>query len=253
MIGVVIDTGVIVSQSNHMPKLITAFFILAAFTLGVYGQSVCAIDSKTHKPKKCCHATGFADCPANGCGVDLLLNTAKNRTDLPNETDVQQKTILQIAAFKRPKKWSWNQSRALLVKWGEGTPLRVTLFLQGVSKYADGAEACNCNLTGERNNDYHLVLGSTANAAEKQSLTAEITPRLRRKNWDYDHLKELAKQKTYVRVTGWAMLDTQHIGDAHPIRRTHWEIHPLTNLEVCTTTRPQCDTGTGWKPLEDMP
>ncbi|MBK8304715.1 MAG: hypothetical protein IPK98_15445 [Chloracidobacterium sp.] len=50
-----------------------------------------------------------------------------------------------------------------------------------------------------------------------------------------------------------AMLDTQHIGDKHPIRRTHWEIHPVTQLEVCTTTKSQCDAGTGWTPLEDMP
>ncbi|MEO6655715.1 MAG: hypothetical protein ABIO36_06490, partial [Pyrinomonadaceae bacterium] len=215
-----------------MPKLFAGFFVLAAFTFGVYGQSVCAVDSKTHKPKNCCNATSFGDCPADGCGVDLLLNTAKNRTDLPNEADVQQKTIAKIAAFKRPKKWSWNQSRALLESWGEGTPLRVTLFLQHVENYKAGAEACNCNLTGDGNNDYHLVLGRTANAPEKQSLTAEISPRIRRTNWDYDRLKELAKQKTYVRVTGWAMLGTQHIGDQHPIRRTHWEIHPVTKFEI---------------------
>ena len=147
----------------------------------------------------------------------------------------------------------WNQSRALLVKWGEGTPLRVTLFLQAVSKYEDGAEACNCNLTGERNNDYHLVLGRTPNAPEKQSLTAETTPRIRRTNWDYDRLKALAKEKTYVRITGWAMLNTQHLGDKHPIRGTHWEIHPLTSIEVCTTTKAECDAGTGWKQLEELP
>ena len=237
-----------------MPRLLSAFFFLAFAAGGMYAQlPLCAINPTTGEPKNCCNATGFADCPRTGCGVDLLLNSAKNRTDLPNEADVQPKTIAQVAKFKRPKKWKWNQSRDKLVEYGEGTPLRVSLYLQAVSKYERGAEACNCNLTGEVNNDYHLVLGRTKNAAEKYSLTAEISPRIRRTNWTHDRLKELAKQKTYVRVTGWAMLDTQHIGDKHPIRRTHWEIHPVTQLEVCTTTKSQCDAGTGWTPLEDLP
>ncbi|MGB7201391.1 MAG: hypothetical protein WBD16_03885 [Pyrinomonadaceae bacterium] len=48
------------------------------------------------------------------------------------------------------------------------------------------------------------------------------------------------------------MPDTQHLNDTHPVRKTHWEIHPVTKFEVCTTTKTECDTGTGWKPLEDM-
>ena len=56
-----------------------------------------------------------------------------------------------------------------------------------------------------------------------------------------------------MRVTGWAMLDTQHVGKATPVRKTHWEIHPVTKFEVCTITKPQCDGGSGWKNLEDIP
>lgn len=61
----------------------------------------------------------------------------------------------------------------------------------------------------------------------------------------------MAREFAYVRVTGWAMLDTQHI--AHPInRRSNWEIHPATKFEVCTATVADCDVGTGWTSLEEV-
>jgi hypothetical protein len=49
------------------------------------------------------------------------------------------------------------------------------------------------------------------------------------------------------------MLDTQHVGTNTPKRKTHWEIHPVSDFEVCTTTKAQCDAGNGWQKLEDMP
>lgn len=236
-----------------MPRFFTVLIIVAFAAAGAHAQAAECAKLDAQGNPKCCNATGFGDCPTEGCGVDGSLNTAKNRTDIPNEAEVQQKTIAKIAAFKRPKVWAWNQSRALLESWGEGTPLRVTLYLQKVSKYPGGAEACNCNLKGEENNDYHLVLGRTKNAPEKQSMTAEITPRIRRTNWTYERLNALADERAYVRVTGWAMLDTQHIGKPTPVRRTHWEIHPVTQIEVCTATQTECNAGTGWTPLEQIP
>lgn len=229
------------------------FFVFVVFTGGVYAQKkkVCAKFDENGR-SKCCKARSFATCPAKGCGGDPLLNLAKNRTD-ETPGDVEQKTITEIANFKRPKSWVSGTPRSKLVEWGEGTPLSVSLYLQKVTNYPSGAESCNCNLRGDGNNDFHIVLGRTPKAPEKQSLTAEISPRIRRNNWEYKTLTALAKKKTYVRVTGWAMLDTQHVGKPVPVRRTHWEIHPVTKFEVCTTTRDQCDTRTGWRDLEDLP
>ena len=97
--------------------------------------------------------------------------------------------------------------------------------------------------------------------AEKQSITAEISPRLR-PNVDpvgnssssdriISLLRKYARELTYVRVTGWAMLDTQHI--SKPIdRRSNWELHPVTKFEVCTATVADCDAGTGWVNLESQ-
>jgi hypothetical protein len=49
------------------------------------------------------------------------------------------------------------------------------------------------------------------------------------------------------------MLDTHHVGTHIPVRKTHWEIHPVTKFEVCTTTKTACDAGSDWKLLEEMP
>ena len=97
--------------------------------------------------------------------------------------------------------------------------------------------------------------------AEKLSLTAEITPRLRPNvalvgngspsDRIISLLRKYAREFTYVRVTGWALLDTQHI--SRPIDRlSNWEIHPVTTFEVCTATVDQCKAGTGWMNIESQ-
>jgi len=231
-----------------MIKIRSLFFALTLLSYGVYGQAECKkFDS--HGNPKCCDATGFETCPVEGCGGDPLLNAAKNRTDTVADGTAQHKTILQIANFTHPASWSSGTGRALLVSWGEGTPLEVTLYIKKVKNYKSGKETSNCNISLDRNNDYHIVLVTAKNSAEKNSLTAEITPRLRLDTWTYERLKDLADQKAYVRVTGWAMLDTQHVGKSEPKRKTHWEIHPVTKFEVCTATKADCDAGNGWEPL----
>jgi hypothetical protein len=98
--------------------------------------------------------------------------------------------------------------------------------------------------------------------AEKRSLTAEISPRLRpnvapvgigsSSDRIISLLRKYAREFTYVRVTGWAMLDTQHI-DSPINRRSNWELHPVTKFEVCTATVAECDAGTGWTNIETVP
>ncbi len=126
------------------------------------------------------------------------------------------------------------------------------LYIKDAKNYSSGAESCNCNLKKTDNNDFHIVLVTRKNDPEERSLTAEISPRIRPAGWTIGKLRDLAEQKAFVRVTGWAMLDTQHVGDDVPRRRTHWEIHPVTKFEVCTSTVTQCRQGNGWEDLEDF-
>ena len=264
-----------------MPLRILLVIALTAMAIAAQAP-VCADDNPT---RNCCNVTRIEDCPLIGCDGDPELNKKKNRTDTPTAPDVLPKTFTQLTAFKHPKKWSSGTLRTLLEGWGEGRSVQLTGYVFEVDDYPDGHETTNCHLATQAYNDFHITLvedltlankwiaakekialadtpakkkkaEDKAKAARKRvkarSLTAEITPRLRLSGWTFDKLKDLERNFTYVRATGWAMLDTQHI--AHPIgRRSNWELHPITMFEVCTATVAECDAGTGWTPLQDMP
>jgi len=154
----------------------------------------------------------------------------------------------QIRAFSQPSSWVKGSERSSLA-FREDKGVVVKAFLR--KAHTSEHETTNCHLTGEANNDIHLDLVSIRGAVKATAVTAEITPRFRKAGWDFDKLNFLGNKKFYVRVTGWFMLDTEHI--RRPIvRSTNWEIHPVTKFEVCTLTKPKCDQGDGWVLLEDF-
>jgi hypothetical protein len=200
--------------------------------------------SNPPKPKQ---IKSIADCPPNGIGGDSKLNHAKNRTDAPTGT-IKNKKFGQIAAMEssEPSTWSQGADRSSLEALGEGTAVRMEAFLIKVKHYTKPSETCNCKLPLEENNDFHLVLGNTPETTEDNSLTAEMTPRVRlhdHPEWTYAKLQQLAGSEIKIRVTGYLMLDTQHLHGG-PHRLTNWEIHPVTEFEVKLA-------GT-WKKLDDV-
>ena len=281
-----------------MPRfLLIAALVFSALSIAAQDNSPQCKDG--NETRNCCGVTVLSACPVQGCGGDPELNTKKNRTDVPADPAVEAKTFTQLTAFKRPKKWTSGTARTLLETWGEGKPVQITGYIFEAENYTSGAESTNCFLSSNDFNDFHivivedLILANKAKAAEdavdlattaakkraaekkaraahkraeKRSLTAEITPRLRPDGWTIAKLRKLVREGgvptddtdtgtnikrpfAYIRVTGWAMLDTQHI--SKPIdRRSNWEIHPATKFEVCTTTVASCQTGQGWKGLE---
>ena len=283
-----------------MPRFLLIVVALL-FSLSVSAQDdppKCKDDNKT---RNCCGVLAISACPVQGCGGDPELNTKKNRIDVPADSVVEQRTFTQLTAFKRPKKWKSGTGRAKLETWGEGRAVQIKGYIFEADNYTSGSESTNCYLSSNDFNDFHivivedLVLANKAKAAEdvmdaattpakkktaktkfkaahkraeKRSLTAEITPRLRPVGWEIATLRELVRSGgvptddtdtatnikrpfAYIRVTGWAMLDTQHI--SKPIdRRSNWELHPVTKFEVCTTTVLACNGGSGWKGLEEI-
>lgn len=235
--------------------------------------------------RNCCGVNRIEDCPLVGCGGDPELNKKKNRTDSPPAAAVELKTFTQLTKFKHPKKWTVGTGRVLLEQWGEGRAVQLVGFVFEVDDYKDGHESTNCHLATIGYNDFHITLVENLTLANKwkdrkakialadtpakkkkaedkakaarlrvkaRSLTAEITPRLRTDGWTIERLRSLERDFAYVRITGWAMLDTQHI--KNPInRRSNWELHPVTNFEVCTATVAECDAGTLWTNLQDVP
>lgn len=219
-------------------------FILAPLTMclaglltGGLGQGTCPTSIKN-----------IDDCPAQGCGSrgDANLNRQKNRTSTPS--DPEDRSLGWIRQLNEPDTWETGQSRSSI----EETEARAVVVRAYINRAdGSGSETTNCNLPGPVNEDWHLDLVSTKNGIKASAVTAEITPRLRRAGWELRKLRQLARDRAYVRVTGWLMLDSYHI--KKPLRRsTNWEIHPVTKFEVCTTTRAQCIAGNGWVGLEDF-
>jgi hypothetical protein len=209
--------------------------------------------AKKKKVKSTCGANSFGNCPKEGCGGDSELNTKKNRTTKPAASSVETYKRADFVKLKFPKKWTAGTKRALLETWGEGTPVEYEAYLIKAKHYTSGMESCNCNLKKEENNDFHLVTVSQKNAGEDNSVTAEISPHIRPAGWTFSKLTDLSKKKTYVKITGYLMLDTQHLGAGPPIRITDWEVHPVTKMQVCTGTITGCKAGNGWTDLEDLP
>lgn len=218
--------------------------------------------SKAQPPAIDCPTTldGIGDCPNTGCGpdADIELNKSKNRTDIPNESDVKKKTLDAVRSIAQPTRWDTGQDRTPLRQPGkEGTPVQVRGFISIVKP--GSAESCNCGLTHRVDNDVHLVLVDDVDQAEETSVTAELTPRVRATghttNWLYKNAKDLEGE--YVRVTGYLMLDTKHIRQSHRLsgerlnqslkRSTNWEVHPVVKLEVCRKSLTACNADQGWE------
>ena len=196
-------------------------------------------------------------CPNTGCGEngDALLNQAKNRFDLA--TGSATMTLQQMRALPQPLHWNTGQSRSSIQGTGrEGSIVTVKGFLLKVKP--EGGESCNCGLTRRVDTDVHFALVSDIEDAENLSITAEVSPRVRAQShpgWLYKDLKDL--ESDYVKVKGFLMLDTKHISQGHRLpgeranhglqRATNWEIHPITQLWICTKSKHACDHGSGWQ------
>jgi len=228
--------------------LISVMFVVLACII-VNGQ--CYYKGKLKK--KCCGCTEISQCSTDGCGGDKLLNRRKNLTAKPPQADVEDWDFAKMKLVRFPKSWVSGTKRTLLKIWGEGTAIRISGFLKIAKHYTIGKETSNCNLKKEENNDFHLVLVERKNQGEKRSITAEITPRLRPDGWTFTKVNALAKARTYVRVTGYLMFDSEHAGSKIPVRLTHWEVHPVSSFDVCSLTKEECDQGQGWIALKDSP
>lgn len=226
-----------------MKQLFLSLFLLLTICTFVNGQCFSSDTSK------CCGITNIEACPVEGCKGDSNLNSRKNITTIPDPAIVQDWEFNDMLFVLFPESWTRGAERSLLAEWGEGKAIRLKVRLKKAK--GSGHETPNCHLKLQANNDFHLVLTRTKNKPEEQSITAEITPKLRPDGWTLSKLNQLASVQSYVRITGYLMLDTEHLGDSVPKRFTHWEIHPVTEFEVCTLTKAKCDEGEGWEKLKD--
>jgi hypothetical protein len=229
--------------------------LLTLLVISLVALGVSAKTTTTKKKKKPPCATDMAHCPPEGCGTgaDPELNKAKNLTDAASGP--QDKPLSYIKNLAQPKSWKIGDDRSSIQGDGkEGTHIRIKAFLQHAKQ--EGQETCNCKLSAPKDVDLHLSLVSSLSGPQSikaAAVTAEITPRVRAKDhpeWTLANINKFAVGK-YVRFTGFLMLDTQHVNRPF-VRATNWEIHPVTDLEVCTKTKAVCDGGSGWKSISNL-
>ncbi len=204
-------------------------------------------------------AAGRADdCPDDGCCWDRQLNARKNLSaappDRPRPTDV---SLEKIKNYGYPPHWALGQSREGLKDLGEGQFVRVEAYL--IDARWGELNPASCNRPGPENINILLSLVSEDALGLKRSLqpltsvTAEVTPRVRASNEQWErNLKNLIhngdRNRWLVRVTGLMLLDTEHIYS--PLNRaTDWEIHPVLDIEVCK--KGDCVGDVGWEKLQD--
>lgn len=251
---------------KHLLSLTAAAAACLALSLSAPAQQPCPACPREAEAHTACPASTLEECPAAGCGGwDRELNCRKNLTCDPSDGMPAQYTLDDIKKLPYPQGWYSGKDRADLTGLGEGRHVTVKARLlraeQGAPDFA------NCKLLDSQDRDIILLLvpdgalkkKQTRQQREVMSVTAELTPRVRRahRKWTQDNLGRLLSYGAlYVRVTGLLLLDTagaaspaEHGRTAPALRATDWEIHPVLELEVCRTKR--CADEGGWVKLDE--
>ena len=209
-----------------------------------------------HSAKAC--RTSLDQCPDQGCGGgDAKLNVKKNRTDAPAGA-IESWTFEEIMHVEdeRPTAWQTGQDRTAVEDLGEDTPIAFVGYMIGA--HPESPETCNCKLSGENNNDYHINLVEHKNDSFTSSAVVEMTASsaIETPNWKLDKLTGRLDNSNppVVRVTGYLLFDSEHVSRSGGERETIWEVHPVIKLEFCTSgdDPATCESSGTWQSLDDV-
>ena len=177
-------------------------------------------------------------CGVTGDGGDTATNARKNRTDpLPEFHDVPWSAVASLPYPPAPpSRANWSQAQLQSIQSLEGVALRTTGFLShkvNVENSGSG-ESTNCHFLADDDVDWHIYLQENTSDGIDKAVIVETTPRIRRVHqWDPTVLDKWVNSDKPVRITGFLMLDPEHRNQVGKYRGTVWEIHPITNIEVC--------------------
>jgi hypothetical protein len=119
-------------------------------------------------------------------------------------------------------------------------------------------ESVNCRIPKSENNDFHISLSPKSEGSEFEGIVVEMVPQKRDDNWTTSRLIKAQKEKRMVRVRGQLFFDNHHFVNKdpdnnisnQPKRMSLWEIHPVTEFDVCTKAKCEADDS-AWKPLAE--
>jgi len=177
-------------------------------------------------------------CGGTGDGGDAATNARKNRTDaLPEFHDVPWSAISSLDyPAAPPSRANWTKAQLQSIQQYEGVALRTTGFLShrvNVENTGKG-ESTNCHFLADDDVDWHIYLQEKSGDGMDKAVIVETTPRTRSSHhWDPTVLDKWVNSDKPVRITGFLMLDPEHRNQVGKYRGTVWELHPVTNIEVC--------------------
>lgn len=223
------------------------FKLLIAVTLCFTFATAQRLPNLPNKPRPRFERNSF--CPPEGLVNnkynDPELNRAKNRVDdegpyFPVDFD-EIKNLPIPAGVRKTKRSTWpKETRDALARW-EGIPVQIEGFLALTERsgrfyggWPMGPELCYCQALGAQFYDYHLWIVKRVGDKKSKSIVVEMTPRVRnyKPGWTIRNLSYIGVSRLPVRVSGWLMLDQEHVGHIKPGHRANiWEVHPVMKFE----------------------
>ncbi len=217
--------------------LTVVFLTLGCFVLDGYSTvAPKSIKYKTYKNwvTKCVNKYGLR---GNAKAERVFhTNELKNSLQSPSTIDAAI-TLEEISKSSKNDK----------MRFTEGTAVEVTGFIFDI--IPGGSETCNCSSADDFLRDTHIPLVTKLSGAfSKSTVVVEVTPKIRHYmdsvkhiDWSTDTLKKLIHKK--VKVKGFLLFDAEHIMEAVNTdpknilgksnwRKTCWEVHPVTSIEV---------------------
>ncbi|MGA2098098.1 MAG: SH3 domain-containing protein [Candidatus Acidiferrum sp.] len=203
----------------------------------LFSQLMNARKSPTPQPliingTQVCGPTGDATNP-----TAIALNTNKNRTDMPGDSDYVDVRWNDLANLPSNRATDFVSA-----------PVRVIGFLShkiNVENTGNG-ESTNCHKTADDEVDWHIYLTEASNQPISKAIIIETTPRTRpMHSWTTSMLGALVNSSNQVRVSGWLMYDSEHINVIGTQRATVWEVHPITKVEIQSNGQ--------WVDIENQP
>lgn len=182
-------------------------------------------------------------CPYDGNGFDPDQFTLKNRSDLPDSYyDVTWEAIDALPFpgrtdhhYAPPHRKDWTQSQLDVIEPYESIPVRVIGYVVAIKPQNGGSgEGTNCKFNKVGDVDTHIAIVAKVGDGEAKSIVIEWTPRFLKDhpNWTRAKLLPWLDTDKPVRVSGWLMVDPDHVNHLGKYRNTLWEIHPITRFEV---------------------
>ena len=190
----------------------------------------------------------FHGCGPAGSQPDYPLNRRKNRIDSGQYIPISWQTLARLPFPRRVGyrfRNQWTSGETKEVARFEGAAIEVEGYITDLK--LETPEPPNCYSTDPQDRDFHLWLTESPHQGKRESVVAEITPRIRvsHTGWSEDRLRALVETQARVRLKGWLMLDQMHPESMPWTRFTLWEIHPIMVIDW-KTTRGE------WIPLDSL-